>query len=70
MRGLGGELQQKKVCKHYSMGNAYRVINTRNMGKLEDIGLVSFARGSVKWEGDHVTLVPKPKDSMQVNTED
>ena len=31
-------------------------------GKLADIGLVSFARCSIKWEGDHVRLVLKPKD--------
>ena len=31
--------------------------------KLADIGLASFARGSVAWEGDHVRLLLLPKDS-------
>ena len=31
--------------------------------KLADIGLASFARGSVDWEGDHVRLLLLPKDS-------
>jgi hypothetical protein len=30
---------------------------------LADIGLVSFSRGSVAWEGDHVRLVLLHKDS-------
>ena len=29
--------------------------------KLADIGLASFARGSVAWEGDHVRLLLLPK---------
>ena len=31
--------------------------------KLADIGLASFARCSVAWEGDHVRLLLLPKDS-------
>ena len=31
--------------------------------KLADIGLASFARGSVAWEGDHVRLLLLSKDS-------
>ena len=31
--------------------------------KLADIGLASFARGSVAWEGDHVRLLLLPKYS-------
>ena len=31
--------------------------------KLADIGLDSFARGSVAWKGDHVRLLLLPKDS-------
>ena len=34
--------------------------------KLADIGLASFARGSVAWEGDHVRLLLLPKDSKGV----
>ena len=34
--------------------------------KLADIGLASFARGSVAWEGDHVRLLLLPKDSKDV----
>ena len=36
---------------------------TVNWAKLADIGLASFARGSVAWEGDHVRLLLLPKDS-------
>ena len=31
-------------------------------GKLADLGLVSVARGNVRWEGDHIRVVLKPKD--------
>ena len=31
--------------------------------KVADIGLTSFVRGNVLWEGDHVRLVLTPKDS-------
>ena len=31
--------------------------------KLADLGLASFVRGNVFWEGDHVRLVLTPKDS-------
>ena len=31
--------------------------------KLADLGLASFARDSVAWEGDHVRLLLLPKDS-------
>ena len=32
-------------------------------GKLAYVGSVGFARGSVKWEEDHIKIVLKPKDS-------
>ena len=31
--------------------------------KLSDLGLVSFVRGNVFWEGEHIRLVLTPKDS-------
>ena len=38
-------------------------------GKLADIGLVSVARGNVRWEGDHIRVVLKPKDSRGITKE-
>ena len=38
-------------------------------GKLADMWLVSFARGSIKWEGEHVRLVLKPKVSIGITKE-
>ena len=38
-------------------------------GKLSDIGLVSVARGNVRWEGDHIRVVLKPKDSRGITKE-
>ena len=38
-------------------------------GKLSDIGLVSVARGNVRWEGDHIRVVLKPKDSRGIRKE-
>ena len=37
--------------------------------KLADLGLVSFVRGNVLWEGDHVRLVLTPKDSKGLSKE-
>ena len=37
--------------------------------KLADIGLASFVRGNVLWEGDHVRLVLTPKDSKGLSKE-
>ena len=31
--------------------------------KLADIGLARVARGSMRWEGDHVRIAVKPEDS-------
>ena len=39
-------------------------------GKLADIGLVSVARGNVHWEGDHIRVVLKPKDSRGISKEE
>ena len=38
-------------------------------GKLADIGLVSVASGNVRWEGDHIRVVLKPKDSRGITKE-
>ena len=38
-------------------------------GKLADLGLVSVARGNVRWEGDHSRVVLKPKDSSGITKE-
>ena len=32
--------------------------------ELADLGLASFVRGNVLWEGDHVRLVLTPKDTI------
>ena len=37
--------------------------------KLADLGLVSFARAAVVWEGNHVRLVLLPKDSKGLSKE-
>ena len=37
--------------------------------KLADLGLASFVRGNVLWEGDHVRLVLTPKDSKGLSKE-
>ena len=37
--------------------------------KLADLGLASFVRGIVLWEGDHVRLVLTPKDSKGLSKE-
>ena len=37
--------------------------------KLADLGLASFVRGNVLWEGDNVTLVLTPKDSTGLSKE-
>ena len=38
-------------------------------GKLADVGLVGFARGSVVWEGDHIRLILAPRDSKGLTNE-
>ena len=39
-------------------------------GKLADVGLVGFARGSVVWEGDHIIrLILAPRDSKGLTNE-
>ena len=37
--------------------------------KLADLGLASFVRGNVLWEGDYVRLVLTPKDSKGLSKE-
>ena len=37
--------------------------------ELADLGLASFVRGNVLWEGDHVRLVLTPEDSTGLSEE-
>ena len=37
--------------------------------KFADMGLKSFVRGNVLWEGDHIWLVLTKKDSKGVSSE-
>ena len=37
--------------------------------KFADMGLESFVRGNVLWEGDHIRLVLTKKDSKGVSSE-
>ena len=37
--------------------------------KFADLGLVSFVRGKVFWEGEHVRLVLTPRDSKGLTKE-
>ena len=34
--------------------------------KLADIGEACVGRGNMRWEGDHVKIVVKPEDSIEV----
>ena len=52
------------------MGGVPRDASTLEVrGKLADVGLVGFARGSVVWEGDHIRLILAPRDSKGLTNE-
>ena len=60
----------KRSCVSIILWGMPRELSTLEIrGKLADIGLVGFARGSIKWEGDHVRLVLKPSDSKGLSKE-
>ena len=66
----GGRVLHVHLTSPYSydgINDAYSKLEVR--GKLADIGLVSVARGNVRWEGDHIRVVLKPKDSRGITKE-